>query len=258
LNRADPSGSTPAHTAAPREPLSIVFINLKEDELRRTTVEHAFHAIGVALERLPAIRWQQLNANEQARLYSEALNRRRYFRPLTPGEKGCYASHIAAWHGLLASEHAAVVVLEDDVRPLPGFCDVVDAILALEPGWDMIKLLGREHERPRRSRPLVAAFELIDYARVPSFAAGYVLSRSGALKLLAARMPFARPVDVDLRLWWECDLTIRGVQPPVLALAQTSALSSIGGKPAHRRWSKFVFNFRYTLLNAWHRRFARP
>lgn len=40
------------------------------------------------------------------------------------------------------------------------------------------------------SAPLVPGTALVDYSRVPSMTAGYVVSRAGAAKLLVHRQPF--------------------------------------------------------------------
>jgi glycosyl transferase family 25 len=251
-------------SAAPHPPtaplaLPLVYINLAEDEARRAELEAAFAAAAIAPTRFAAIRWSRLDAAEQAALYSEALNARSYFRPLVDGEKGCYASHIATWKALLASTDRAWVVLEDDVRPEPGLADVVAAIAALPAGWDMVKLIGRERENALNRWPLTGRFELVSYRRVPSLTAGYAVSRSGASKLLASRQPFGRPIDVDLRLWWENRLVMRGVVPAAIALAPNQSSSSIGSRHGDaslaRRWKKFMFKLRYTLAN---RRARKP
>lgn len=237
--------------------LALVYINLNEDAQRREAIEAAFGRAGLLAERLPATRWSRLGAAEQARLYSPALNARHYFRPLVAGEMGCYASHIAAWRQLLASAAPALVVLEDDVQPEPGFAEVVNAIAALPEGWDMVKLIGRAHERPETRLALTAGHELLSYRRVPSLTAGYVISRRGAEKLLASRVPFGRPIDEDLRHWWENKLVLRGVIPAAIAHAETQASSSIGVRKRETRvdlrFRKFLFKCRYTLAN----RFAR-
>lgn len=234
--------------------LPLLYINLDEDVVRRSAFESAFAATGLAIERQTATRWTRLSAAQQAALYSPALNRTRYFRPLVAGECGCYASHIAAWRALLSGPASALAVLEDDVRPEPGFAEAVQAIAALPGGWDMVKLIGRPRERPAQRQALSGRFELVTYRRVPSLTAGYVVSRSGAEKLLATRVPFYRPIDVDLRLWWESALVMRGVLPAAIALAETELQSSVGerhGRAGWRQqWRKFVFKLRYSVANA--------
>ena len=157
---------------------------------------------------------------------------------------------------MLDSANAACVVLEDDVGLRDDFASVVSAIAALPPDWDMVKLIGRDNEKLRSSRPLVGDYRLVHYRRVPSLTAGYVVSRGGAAKLLASRVPFGRPIDVDLRHWWECGdgLRIAGVVPAAITLDDTSLQSSIGAKADDvslvRKWRKFSHKLRYSVHNA--------
>ena len=242
-----------------KQTLPLVFINLDKDSERRTRIEGQLAHLGLPGERLPAVWWKHLPPAEQSLLYSAERNHGLYYQPLVDGEKGCYASHIQAWRQLLASDAPALVVLEDDVRLTPQFADVVNAIAALQEPWDMVKLLGRDREKVRSQRPLVPGTALVEYSRVPSMTAGYVVSRAGAVKLLAHRQPFGRPIDVDLRFWWECDqLRILGVSPSAIALDDTSEVSSIWDTrdtlTPGQRWRKFCMKLALTLGNAWHRR----
>mgnify|MGYP003539467188 FL=1 len=242
-----------------KQTLPLVFINLDKDSERRTRIEGQLAHLGLPGERLPAVWWKHLPPAEQSLLYSAERNHGLYYQPLVDGEKGCYASHIQAWRQLLASDAPALVVLEDDVRLTPQFADVVNAIAALQEPWDMVKLLGRDREKVRSQRPLVPGTALVDYSRVPSMTAGYVVSRAGAAKLLAHRQPFGRPIDVDLRFWWECDqLRILGVSPSAIALDDTSEVSSIWDTrdtlTPGQRWRKFTMKLALTLGDAWHRR----
>lgn len=239
--------------------LPVVFINLDKDAQRRARVEAEFARLGVAGERFPAVWWKQLPSEIQAGMYSPELNQTQYYKPLVDGEKGCYASHIQAWQQLLRGTAAAMVVLEDDVVLDDAFSEVVQAIAALPPDWDMVKLMGRfGDEKVRASKPLTTRHALIQYRRVPSMTAGYVVSRRGAQKLLASRLPFGRPIDVDLRFWWENDLQILGVQPPVVALDVTSEVSSIEGpRPPvgwSMRWRKLMMKVGLTWGNTLHAR----
>lgn len=80
-----------------------------------------------------------------------------------------------------------MVVLEDDVVLEDAFAPVVQAIAALGDDWDMVKLMGRPAgEKIRTTRPLTASHRLIQYRRVPSFTAGYVVGHGRAQ---AARQP---------------------------------------------------------------------
>ena len=221
--------------------LPLVFVNLERDAERRQRLEAELARLNLQGQRLHAVWWADLPAAEQDALYSPQLNRDQYYKPLVNGEKGCYASHIQAWRQLLASD--------------------APAIAALDIPWDMVKLLGRVHEKVRSQRPLLPDVALVEYQRVPSMTAGYVVSRAGAAKLLATRVPFGRPIDVDLRFWWENDLRILGTVPSLLILDETSFVSSIWTEkprvPLLQKLRKFAMKLGLSLGNARHRR-AQP
>lgn len=242
--------------------LPLVFVNLERDAERRQRLEAELARLNLQGERLHAVWWADLPAAEQDALYSPQLNHDQYYKPLVNGEKGCYASHIQAWRQLLASDAPAMVVLEDDVRLDDRLADGIAAIAALDIPWDMVKLLGRVHEKVRRQRPLLPGVALVEYQRVPSMTAGYVISRAGAAKLLATRLPFGRPIDVDLRFWWENDLRILGTVPSLLILDETSFVSTIWAeKPRvalRQKLRKFAMKLGLSLGNARHRRAQPP
>lgn len=208
--------------------LPIVYINLAKDTERQQRMAAQTAQMGLGATRLPAVWWKDLDPEVQAGHHSADLNRRQYFKPMGNGEKGCYCSHLTAWRQLLASDAPAMVVFEDDVRLLPTLPAALEAIAALPADrWDLVKLYGREREKIATQAPLTGETRLITYRRVPSFAAGYVVSRAGAQKMLAARQPFGRPVDVDMRFWFENGLRVFGVYPSVIDLDDTSEVSSI-------------------------------
>ncbi len=253
------------------ETLAIVYINLDTDRARDEAMAAEFRAYGVRAVRLSATRWTDLPKAEQDRLYSEGLNARLHHKPLISGEKGCYASHLRAWQQLLDSPHAAIVILEDDVRLTPAFARVVRAIAdqvdspaerEAVAAWDMVKLVGRsidgKSDRICRREALCEGYELITYDRIPSRTAGYVLNRRGAQKLLASRVPFGRPVDVDLRHWWENDLRVLGVSPDAIRHNDTTGGTTIvhgeREKALRTRFRKFRLKAAYTFFNLWYRR----
>ncbi len=236
--------------------LPIFYINLARDTERRAKLEAELARQGLHGTRFEAVWWADLDAAEQQRLYSAELNARQYHATLVNGEKGCYASHLRLWQRLLASGAPAMVVLEDDVGLKDGFAALLGAISQHAQPWDMIKLIGRERDTFRGRRPLDRGVELVDYKRVPSLTAGYAISREGAQKLCQSRLPFGRPIDVDLRYWWENDLAVLGVSPAALVLDETSFTSSIGSKATAvrlgQRWRKFKRQCAYSALSAWH------
>jgi glycosyl transferase, family 25 len=235
--------------------MDIVVINLASQPQRWLETQRRFAAAGLAPERLEAVDGRAAAAASLG--YDPALNRRQHHKPLRPGEIGCYASHLVAWRRLLDSRARVLAVFEDDVEIEPGLAPVLEAIDRVPTPWDMVKLYGRARERVAWRRPLVPAFDLIGYRRVPSHTCAYVLSRRGAHKLLASRARFGRPIDLDLRHWWENELDILGVLPYPVQRAPESRQSSIddgrrGCQGLGMRLHKLALQLQYVTRNAVH------
>jgi glycosyl transferase family 25 len=78
--------------------LPIVFINLSKDAERRERMTAQFAQMGLTASRLPAVWWADLS--EQKHYFCAPQSHGRYFKPLSNGEKGCYASHLRSWQQL--------------------------------------------------------------------------------------------------------------------------------------------------------------
>ncbi len=234
--------------------MQIVVINLASEQARWLSASRQFEALGLQPIRQEAVEGSSLQTPQRDALYSEALNRRQYHKPLEPGEIGCYASHLAAWQRLLRSGEPAMAVFEDDIEIDPDLPRVLEAVSRLRVHWDVVKLIGRAEEKVHARRPLLGQRELIAYRRVPSLTGAYVITASGAQKLLAKRQPFGRPIDVDMRHWWECDLEVLGVWPYPVRGAPCSQVSTIEDRRARAgalaRIRKLALQARYSFMNA--------
>merc|ERR1719235_1417578 len=62
---------------------------------------------------------------------------------LSPGERGCAASHIQAWrHCLATGNEQPLLVLEDDAAPMPDFGGILTRALAALPSDAGVLYLG--------------------------------------------------------------------------------------------------------------------
>lgn len=205
--------------AAPASPLppAVYLINLPHHGERKAHADAQLQRCGLldAVVFSGGVYGRDLAPQEVARLFDAAANARRHPKVLTPGEIGCYASHLACWRAIAAAPAPLALVLEDDVCLDADVAAVAAAIQASGVGFDMVKLIGRPHEAVLRRVARLGERELIDYRRPPSWTGAYLVSREGAAKLAAARARFFRPVDVDLRFWWEVDPNFRlyGIVP---------------------------------------------
>ena len=233
--------------------LPIIFINLSKDTARRFSIENELDRHGLSHSRFEAILWKELPESQKSFLYSKKLNKEQHHQPLIDGEKGCYASHLSVWSSFLKSEHDAIVVLEDDVKISSAFKSVIDNLDIDSFEWDMIKLIGRQNEKVHSGKIISGDYSLIKYKKIPSMTAGYIISKAGAAKLCKTRIPFGRPIDLDLRHWWENDLRIYGIYPSLISLGTVSFSSSIGLQNSNAKgWTrlkKFQIKFIYTIKN---------
>jgi glycosyl transferase, family 25 len=240
-----------------------VVINLGAEATRWFTVNRALEQAGLNPLRHEAVCGADLSERACASLYSEALNQRQYHRPLSSGEIGCYASHATVWRQLMQSGASSLAVFEDDVTVVGPLAEVLAAIERLPQQWDLVKLIGRQVERPAARAPLRPGCDLIAYRRVPSLTGGYVITRRGAAKLLEHHPPFGRPVDVDIRHWWECGLVVLGAYPYPIREAESARTTTIPNRyhrlDARMRRAKLRLQLEYSWTNwrARHRRTTR-
>lgn len=109
---------------------------------------------------------------------------------LTPGERGCAASHIVAWKRC-AQASGPLMILEDDASPQKGFIDTLRKALAdLQAESPDILYLGYTQASPWRRK----VSSLLREAEYLWTTVAYVLWPSGAQKLLA-KLPVDQPVD---------------------------------------------------------------
>lgn len=213
----------------------VFVINLDRDTTRMAQMAERLAEHGLPYERVPAVLGRALTPAERAALYDEDTNHRRHHTPLVDGEIGCYASHLRLWERLVREAVPVALVLEDDVLLRPTLRAVIDALAPCATDWDMVKLMGRPREPDVGTQPLAGEVRLIRYHRPPSLTGAYLISLAGARKLAARRRPFFRPIDVDLRHWWECDLRLFGVFPYPAKEAPAADQSSIAGRRSAAR-----------------------
>lgn len=110
---------------------------------------------------------------------------------LSPGERGCSASHIQAWRRCLATgSDAPLLVLEDDAAPMPDFGGILKRALAALPDDAGVLYLGYSQAAGWR-RELSA--ELVESEYVWT-TVGYLIWPAAA-RLLLSKLPVNQPVD---------------------------------------------------------------
>ncbi len=160
---------------------------------------------------------------------------------------GCYLSHREVWRRIAQGPAGGGFVFEDDIVPCGPFAEAMATIEAEPNDWDVVKLLS---DRPWRGRLVYSGeVELRRPLVLPRFTMAYALKRAGAAKLLHASETFFRPVDQDLKHWWEKDVRVLVTSPsvvrPVETYRTTSDLVADRWRVRSHPLARFLLNVRY-------------
>lgn len=228
-------------SAAPACP--ILLINLERSRERLATALGQLAAAGLAAERLPAVDGRAIPEEERLRL--APWDTGAFFKPLSPGEVGCYLSHVAAAERIVAEGWPVALVLEDDFALNPGFAaDLADLAALGEALPDLVRLDG-SMTGGQLIRRLPGGRRLLRHRRPATCTTALLWTRRGAAKFLAAARPLRRPVDVQLKHWWEGDLDILAVAPPMIGLHDVQAATSTIGARRERSLAQWLRQLSY-------------
>jgi len=190
-----PKPEAPAANAGrPGTAPAVYLINLARRPDRLRAMERMAGRLGLGLTRIEAVDVRGAPRREIGRYFS----RTGPLGEISPGDKGCVLSHRLFWQALADSGEDYAAVLEDDAVLTASAARFLADTSWIPPGVDLIKL---EHYGPARQGILVSDFAAVapgfQLARLHSRhtgTGGYILSRRGALKLLALDR-FDLPVD---------------------------------------------------------------
>jgi arabinogalactan endo-1,4-beta-galactosidase len=168
----------------------VFVINLDRDTTRMAAISKHLLSMGASFERWPATDGAAFKTSADSSCDIEI----RGFGPWAAGEIGCGVSHIRIWQHIVQHRLRWAIVLEDDARlcsPLPAAIEDWD----LPPDADIVLLNDRSLPGPARHRGRRFA-----YGDVTGGAGtdGYLVSRAGAQKLLAATRPLSNPLDFQM------------------------------------------------------------
>lgn len=173
--------------------MKIFVINMDRSPERLQHFREQADAVGVEFDRLPAVDGRALSQGE----VDSQTDPKFEFKPLSRAEFGVFSSHRNAWRQLVESSEPCTAVFEDDVLLAPELKDALQAIENLSEAFDVIKL-ETTFRKVVIERSSIAAGSDVQLHRLLTWhggAAGYVVSRSGAQKLLNLLSRIADPVD---------------------------------------------------------------
>ena len=187
----------------------------------------------------------------------------KWYRELTNGEVACYLSHRKAWRKAIDAEVDYLIVLEDDLVIDGPLKKITDEIIEADMSWDMVKLFETRKSR-RELRSLESGVKIVDTPTMPIATTGYIVKVSSLSRLLESTMQFSRPIDVELKSYWELNLRIYSIYPPPIKISEDND-STIGVRQGDlstvQRLGKIKYNFLSSIrarLGYFFRGFSKP
>lgn len=193
----------------------IFVVNLDRSTERLEKISSELSKYHQAFIRVPAI--DGSNPNELVGSgYSQALNNRRYHKPLGQGEIACVESHKKALSMFLASDYDYALILEDDaIATYDVFDDLTKALRCIH-SWDVIKLyLGKKTKTLSYRKEISPSLSVGIPKKVPNSTLAQLISRQGANKLIDIYTAFGEPADVCMKKWWLYDLVVLSAESSV-------------------------------------------
>ena len=185
---------------------------------RRTRMIARLDSLGSPYEIVDAVDGRELDLSQLGGRLRQDKMRRKKSRCLTAAEIGCYLSHCNLLRRIADEKIAVAIVVEDDAGFAPDFAEVAAAAARIPHPWDMILL----HTHPKRKtektlcRLGVAGRVVCRMAERTAGTAGYLISLSGAKKLLEHCNEISEPVDVRFSAYWESGIRYYAVSPRVV------------------------------------------
>jgi glycosyl transferase, family 25 len=234
--------------------IQVILINLDRSTDRLARMRAEFARVGMSFKRFPGVPGTELPASVRPYFCGASGS---VASPLRAGEVGCYASHLAVWHGIVAGDYGseAVLVCEDDLALPDKAPELLEEVLARAPSdWDIIRLSSKMTRRVVPIRSLAESRTLVRFLRSPLETGAYLITRRGASKLLRTIGIRNLPVDRDLARPWLFELNELGVLPPLVVqnVGPSIISTSMGGRDRDRsllrrsgeRLHRAIFNVR--------------
>lgn len=178
-------------------------------------------------EFIDAVVGKDINSEELRRLCSFSIDNIK--RKLTPGEVGCYLSHLKAIHCFLETKDNYAVIAEDDIVFSSSFDRVLDELtFESKSSFDVLLLGYRNGYGSFWHSMNTGSQKCIRFVDCGYGAHGYLISRAGAEKILSLCSEPKWPFDYVTGGFALGDLRVYGLENKVIELDEyTSSLSSL-------------------------------
>ncbi len=181
-----------------------------------------------------------------------------YGYALRPGEIGCYLSHYRLWEKMARENISQALILEDDAEFAPDFFAAVSEIISCEWEWEFVNLSAIRPPKIRKTLRRVGDNRKFGLSsRSGSTLAAYLLTLSGAKKLISYCREIRAPIDYLCVQWWRHKAAFYYVSPPP-AVQTKEDESGTGVARVNRALLPSLHRKRERLARFWAVQFHRP
>ncbi len=143
-----------------------------------------------------AVDGKLLSEEEKKQWYSEEKAIDVRGRKLADAEIGCFLSHYKIWQKMVHDNTEMALVIESDAVFSEEALKSINKVAGLDNGWDLIMMFYREcFPSFWNQKKITDASNLVKFANKCACTTAYLLTLSGAKKLIDRAMPISLPVD---------------------------------------------------------------
>lgn len=197
--------------------IPIFIISLKKEKQRRKEIKNKLKKLSNNYYFFDAIDGNCVDWSNK-REYLGRLRRLFYGKDLTKGELGCFFSHKLLLEKIVAEKRDMSLVFEDDVILYNDFKNVIEALINKEITWDFIRFIDKPKLNKKLKLSVHKLFESYTVTRLgtaPGGAYAYIISQTGAKKLLKAMNKIWTPNDTLMGQTWRTYSDNLIIYPPV-------------------------------------------
>lgn len=190
-------------------------ISLTEAKERQAHITKMMAARGLGFEFFTAVDGRGFDVPTHPAY--DVIKRRLYFgRDLKGGELGVLLSHRGIYQKMVDEKIEIALVLEDDVELYPDAPQVIEALEDGPRDFELVRFLGSKKVAKLQQyskRTVLDSYSLNRLCTTPGGAHAYVITLSGAQKMLAATRENFLPIDTLMGHCWSTGVDAYIIQP---------------------------------------------
>jgi glycosyl transferase family 25 len=207
--------------------IQVLVISLERSTDRRGRVQQELKNFFLEWQFLNAVDGFALKALPQC--YDQVKVKRLQGYELTPGEIGCYLSHMKAWEKCV-EQNKTMLVLEDDFVINGDLSNVFESLAQMDQKWSLVRLAAL-YDVQHQVIDRYDGVELLENKGDPVGAAAYLIKPSAAAQLIKHSSAIYEPVDHYLEHYGKHGVRMLAVKPyPISIVGKDSTITDRPGR----------------------------